>query len=44
MVDRDVLEVIEPFVSYLRDTLRETRIVEFMCGEGPQGRVLNLLY
>ncbi len=31
-------QAIEPFVSYLRETLREIRIVEFMCGEDPIGR------
>ncbi|HEY1320851.1 MAG TPA: hypothetical protein VGF32_11415 [Streptosporangiaceae bacterium] len=29
---------IEPFLSYLRDTVWEIRIVEFMCGEDPIGR------
>jgi hypothetical protein len=31
-------QAIEPFVSYLRETLLEIRIVEFMCGEDPIGR------
>jgi len=31
-------QAIEPFVSYLRETLLEIRIVEFMCGEDPMGR------
>lgn len=31
-------QAIEPFLSYLRDTLWEIRIVEFMCGEDPIGR------
>src|SRR5215467_11737729 len=29
---------IEPFLSYLRDTVWEIRIVEFMCGEDPISR------
>jgi hypothetical protein len=31
-------QAIEPFLSYLRDTVWEIRIVEFMCGEDPIGR------
>jgi hypothetical protein len=31
-------QAIEPFVSYLRETVLEIRIVEFMCGENPIGR------
>jgi len=31
-------QAIEPFVGFLRETLAEIRIVEFMCGEEPIGR------
>jgi hypothetical protein len=32
---RTPTQAIEPFESYLRETLFEIRIVEFMCGEDP---------
>jgi hypothetical protein len=31
-------KAIDPFMNYLRETLFEIRIVEFMCGEDPIGR------
>jgi hypothetical protein len=31
-------KAIDPFMNYLRETLFEIRVVEFMCGEDPIGR------